>query len=772
MTMNTTTIQALSFKTERDLLLINILSALLIAAIAFFPNSPARIILGLPFILFFPGYMLICALFPRKTDLDIIERLTLSFGLSIAVTSLIGLTLNYTPFGIRLYPVTFSLFSFTLLMSAVAIYRRRIISLEDVFAPLASISILGWRGFRRVKSEFMKFGNGDISLKIIATIAFVLITLVLIIIARTPPASGYEISIYEAYPIYFWFFLMASIACGLSILVFSAFSNREGSSYLWALGFFAILLCNVIILLLPQFRGYTFYGRGDPLIHAGEIKDILSFGHTGEWNFYPVMHILATSLLYATGLNLRWIPGIIPPFFSLLYPLFIYLLSRAVSKNRGQSLLITAFGSLMVFGFEQSRLAPTNLCFFIVPLILFLYYKSSSPSSRMEYSVLFVLLLLLVPFFHPWESMDLVLIFLCFNASVLIYRVVNRLHVPSLRDLSSAHAIRVTPSLMVFVTFFIWFSSFSAFGGTTRTVTDWLFHHVGNPEIAMYSEILARANLSIPQFIELFLKMYGQFLLYIVVAVILCIVILRRTYSSQDMVNLSQIKFMVMFAIFGILTLMFLFGDFIIGCGRIRRYSILAATVLNGLGLYTLYHKNASRSGKPLMAKMIPFMVVILLVASSGFSTFNIFFSPITRSANHQVTQMEMNGMEWLLDYSDEEILIDDLSFEQYRFTYALMGPNAAKGVKNIRSWSAVHHPPRHFNYTQNRMLGQSYQEDRYLVITKLCRESAHRIFPEYSDKWSFNPNDFNNLDGHDPSVSRVYANNEVDIFYVRSQPL
>jgi uncharacterized membrane protein len=102
MTINRTILQDIRFKTEGDLVLVNILSALLIVVIAFFPNSPARIILGLPFILFFPGYMLICALFPREKDLDITGRLALSMGLSIAVTSLIGLALNYTPFGIRL----------------------------------------------------------------------------------------------------------------------------------------------------------------------------------------------------------------------------------------------------------------------------------------------------------------------------------------------------------------------------------------------------------------------------------------------------------------------------------------------------------------------------------------------------------------------------------------------------------------------------------------------------------------------------------------------
>jgi uncharacterized membrane protein len=67
--------------------------------------SPVRIILGLPLVLFLPGYALIAALFPRKDDLDGIERIALSFGLSIAISPLLGLGLNYTPFGLRFYVI-------------------------------------------------------------------------------------------------------------------------------------------------------------------------------------------------------------------------------------------------------------------------------------------------------------------------------------------------------------------------------------------------------------------------------------------------------------------------------------------------------------------------------------------------------------------------------------------------------------------------------------------------------------------------------------------
>lgn len=110
---------------RNELLLIDILTVILILIISFFPLKPLRIVLGLPFILFFPGYTLIAALFPRKSDLDAIERVALSFGLSIAVVPLIGLVLNYTPWGIRLYPILISLSLFIFGTSAIAWQRRR-----------------------------------------------------------------------------------------------------------------------------------------------------------------------------------------------------------------------------------------------------------------------------------------------------------------------------------------------------------------------------------------------------------------------------------------------------------------------------------------------------------------------------------------------------------------------------------------------------------------------------------------------------------------------
>lgn len=144
--------------------------------------TPIRTVLGLPMVLFLPGYALIAALFPAKDDLDGIERIALSFGLSIAVVPLIGLGLNYTPWGIRLIPIMVSLSVFTLLMCAVAVYRRMQLPLDKVF----SVSLR--KGYEALKAPITSQSNSrlDRILTIVLVIAVLASVVALVYVVVTP----------------------------------------------------------------------------------------------------------------------------------------------------------------------------------------------------------------------------------------------------------------------------------------------------------------------------------------------------------------------------------------------------------------------------------------------------------------------------------------------------------------------------------------------------------------------------------------------------------
>jgi hypothetical protein len=95
-----------------------------------YPWVYARYIFGATFVLWLPGYALIKLLFPEtspsqtsKKDPDLIERTAFSIGMSLALVPIVGLLLNYTPWGIRPTPVTLSLLALTATSATIALAR-------------------------------------------------------------------------------------------------------------------------------------------------------------------------------------------------------------------------------------------------------------------------------------------------------------------------------------------------------------------------------------------------------------------------------------------------------------------------------------------------------------------------------------------------------------------------------------------------------------------------------------------------------------------------
>ena len=126
---------------NRNILIIIISLTLLTLIFMLYGTGASRILLGLLVFLFFPGYTLLSALFPKQGELDGIERITLSFGISIAVVPLLGLALNYTPWGINIYSIFALTAVFILVNSTVALYRRSSSDSDNRFKPSINISL-------------------------------------------------------------------------------------------------------------------------------------------------------------------------------------------------------------------------------------------------------------------------------------------------------------------------------------------------------------------------------------------------------------------------------------------------------------------------------------------------------------------------------------------------------------------------------------------------------------------------------------------------------
>ena len=149
-------------------------------------ETPIRIILEIPLVLFIPGYCLIAVLFPKEGDLGLIERIMLSIGVSIAVVPLIGLGLNFTQWGIRLDPIVISLTFFTYVMILVAIYQRAILPVEKRFRIPFS-AIVG-----SIRQEVMPPGERGVDRVLSVVLMLVMIAVVLgtVYVIVTPKEGG------------------------------------------------------------------------------------------------------------------------------------------------------------------------------------------------------------------------------------------------------------------------------------------------------------------------------------------------------------------------------------------------------------------------------------------------------------------------------------------------------------------------------------------------------------------------------------------------------
>jgi uncharacterized membrane protein len=170
-------------------------------------DSPIRVIVGLGFVLFVPGYAFIAALFPeagaspveesdindgsdetesplRDRGIDGIERVALSFGLSIAIVPLIGLALNFTSFGIRLVPILASVSGFTVIVTAIAASRRWELPEEKRFR----VPYRGWMASAR--SEIFEPSSGVDAALNVALVIVVVLALSSVVYAIAVPPQG------------------------------------------------------------------------------------------------------------------------------------------------------------------------------------------------------------------------------------------------------------------------------------------------------------------------------------------------------------------------------------------------------------------------------------------------------------------------------------------------------------------------------------------------------------------------------------------------------
>lgn len=605
-------------------------------------------------------------------------------------------------------------------------------------------------------SEFLS--NGSNLIKILCITGFFSIILNLIIILFIPSNSGYEISIYDAYPLYFWFNFVLAMFIGQIVFVTSTFYPSEKK--LWNYGIFIIMLTNSILLLMPFARSYEIYGRGDVLSHIGSTRDILTTGFIGAGNYYPIEHILSSILFYFTNISLGHISILITPVFIFIYIMFLFLLFREIFDNKKELIFSFSLSSILLFGDWTLFYAPTIQSLFLLPLILYFFFKSRKQNKPFEFNFLLIILLFAIVFFHPLTTLFVILILVLLEVCQLLFKFIN-----SNQDFTFEEHRKPFKLILICITsFIVWYFSYASILNSVQRVIEGLVLGSGETEYMLYSTITSRVGISLFDMLRIIIYTQGQVII-LGILLILYSIYLVATYLTKKNIKMNFVSmyFYLCSVIFIALTFSTFFNDIIVSYARIVKYFLIFSPPTVGLWFYTLSHKTyLSPTSKKKLYSLF-FLVLLLLIY---FSTFNLFYSEKTNTVNHQVTRSEIDGMKWFFASRNDNYYIQEIGISQSRFHEMLFG--TSKYSKSIR-YNDETRPIDHFNYTISPSYGDSYMDARYLLISELGRISSRYLHPNYYAFWRFTQYDFYKLE-NDSTVYKIYSNHNLDIYGINGR--
>lgn len=629
--------------------------------------------------------------------------------------------------------------------------------------------------------------------KLLSIVSFVLITSALIVIATTPVATEYELSIYNAYPLGFWVLIATAFACGIGILIHQAFAEEK--SNWWIAGLCIVIFSNALFLGLPFFHAYAFYPTGDALTHLGYMKDIIVTGHLGQANYYPIVHILGVDILSITGLPRGAATNLLFVFFSVLYLLNMYLLATTLASRRGQILLITAFACPLIFSFFHGCIHPSMFSIFILPLLLYFYHRAvSSPANKAQNIALLFLVALLMTLFHPITALFAIAVLLVFALASYLHRKLAPAANPGsqLRTSKNSTKVALITGVVMIVFFSSWYLSFPNIRRSFSTVYSWLGYEITGPAIepsptepspiqppvkqSLFQKLiqtLSKAAITLTQTLALFIARYGAVFIYLLMALILSIVVLRKSLvkkfkrkGGQQLDFIYSIQFLVALLISAYM----LFGYAVeYNEIRIARFPLLMATILGGLVIYEFIHTDSTQrvnldrfrpGGKAFVG-----IITVLILAAGVLSIFNVYGSPMTVRPNSQVSLMEIAGTVWFSSHQDRDSVVVESNLYLKRFEDFNFGLES----RSFKRAKVDPEPiPSHFGYDENGSIGQTFNsEEGYLLTCEFNRINV-MIFPENvrDEVRQYSEEDFAKLRA-DPVVAQIYANSGFEVWRV-----
>jgi hypothetical protein len=604
--------------------------------------------------------------------------------------------------------------------------------------------------------------NPNRVLRVITILCFLFISAA-VIIASSSVATGYELSIYTETPATVWVLLFTCVSGGTLLICHYAITGKEVNHLGLVIG--PLGLANLTVLLLPTLRGYYLYASPDSLAHMGMGLDITLTGHPESMNVYPAIHILIAQLCQICDIHPTLVGRLLPIFLNTVFAVvWMYLVGRATLPERGQALLVFAFASGFLLNSLHTMIYAHVLSLFFVLLVLY-FQLDGSMKAQLAGRISLIIILLFIPYSHPAPAVVVVFFLLAVELSGVLYRRPTRWSV--------VRRISITLPLISLITFFTWISSFAIFGHKVSV----LWSNLREPLAAPHVQTLENAmgEISTLSALVAFMRMYGDTVICFLLAGIGTLIVTRQMWKmKQNVKNLWALTAVCLLAM--PLELLIFAGSRSQTIGRVINlsFAIFLSPILAGYALHQLLRRARKATAIAVSS--------VILLSFWVIGALGIYHSPWIWQPSWQITHEDVQGIEWFLQNKDNDISFSAMGYP-HGVPYVVLGHRSATVREDLTPpvLQMLRDPelvlPTGFGYDRLETLGESLDQDRYLLIARRfqiatadprLRSEGLTVIPLF---WpGFRPADFERLD-QDPSASKLYSNGEFDVWHVNAMP-
>lgn len=576
------------------------------------------------------------------------------------------------------------------------------------------------------------YAHVALNVKKMAVVAYALLVAAIVYLIFNSPATGYELSIYDAI-LPFWVLVLAAMSVAIITLLYQAYMKCYEK--FWYV-FLVLLIGSFVIFTLPLSRGYYIYGGNDPSAHLDTLIAIVNTGHV-QSDYYPMTHLFGACLEILGNIAGNTAVQLIPPTLSILFILFSYHLASAVFNKKEYAIIAAAVSSIPLFAYYHVTIYPHATALLLLPVIFYLYFKSIGSQN---YRILLFVMIVLMVFIHVIPS--LIIIGCLVSAEIVRY-------ISAKIFLRSSNNISFMPAVLSGIVFFTWWSSYAVFD-SVGNVYDWF---AGETQLVPRTgEVASTATIGQQGMIDLYLKMYGNQLGLTILSLIAIVAIIYYFLKKKE--ELTNALAMVAILLSSALTyvMIFLTGGFMT-MGRFlgANYGVWAMPVVASF----LFTKLNVSKFKYLLTSAI--IITLLIVAM-----LSVYRSPWILQPNWQYTYQDTDAYSWFS------------SHKAYIYSVGVIGSPWGQVPTGGWTWSSYVYTPPHFGYDNFTMYGESVYKDSLIYFGEtrqtLASESDVLTDSPLSGTWALpeiNSADMIKLN-NDESVYNVYSNGDVEILYVK----